>query len=348
MKKILFVFAIFGLFFLSCDENDTVIVTDDYYSICQINPDGTGYKRLIDKEYKGYSYNPSKIYFVDNNNKLMIIEKNRIREFDLNNLTSNYYKFGDIKFSALSRDRSQLALIKQTSNDQDIYIFNINSKLFTKVTNSPTVIKRGLSFSNDGLSLVYSTYFSTNSPYFLTYSTIETVNLSSGLVTEIIRTNNRNTTGSSFLSPVFSYDDSEIFYFSFENKTDNSKPLCKLRSSNNYVISDTAHFSSGLTLSGPNNYIIYDNKEFYPWRMISQNIEQNEKHILSDILFVGACASVSDNGDLVLIGSSNTNHDINLVNINGTNKRFLSSGFQASLASDGSKVVFIYHETIRQ
>lgn len=121
MKKRLFVFAIFGLFFLSCDENDTVIVTDDYYSICQINPDGTGLKRLIDKEYKGYSYNPLKIYFIDNN-KLLIIEKNRIREFDLITLTSNYYKFDDIKFSALSRDRSQLALIKHTSDDQDIYI----------------------------------------------------------------------------------------------------------------------------------------------------------------------------------------------------------------------------------
>ncbi len=229
-----------------------------------------------------------------------------------------------------------------------IYIFNINSKLFRKATNSPTVIKRGLSFSNTGLSLVYSTYFYINSPYFLTYSTIETVSLSSGLVTEIVRTNSLNTIGLSFLSPVFSYDDSEIFYFSFENKADNSKPFCKLRSSNNYVISDTANFPSGLTLSGPNNYIVYDNQEFFPWRMISHNIVQNEKHTLSDILFVRACASVSDNGDLVLIGSSDTNHDINLVNIDGTNKRFLSSGFQASLSSDGSKVVFIYRETIRQ
>src|SRR5690606_3843369 len=102
-----------------------------------------------DKGYKSTPTSLTNIYFIENDSKILIIEENGIKEFDLNSLTSNYYNFVDIKLTALSRDRTQLALIKNSSMDQDIYIFNIISKNFTRVTNSPTVIKRGLSFSND-------------------------------------------------------------------------------------------------------------------------------------------------------------------------------------------------------
>lgn len=341
MKKILFVVSTFVLFFFSCDEYDTIYVTDDYYSICQINSDGTGYRRLIDKGYKSYSKCPSKVYFIENDNKILIVEDEGIKEFDLNSLTSNYYYFDVIKLSALSRDRSHLAIIKNSSIDQDIYIFNINSKTFTRVTNSPTVIKRGLSFSNDGLRIVYSTSFSS-------YSTIETVSLSSGMVTELARTNTHNIVGMPFQLPIFNYNDTEVFYFSYENRTNYVNHICKLRSSNNYVIDDTSSTSGGLTLSGPNDFIIYNEMESYPWRLISHNITQNVKHTLTENLNGGASVSVSDDGNSVLISSFSPNEDINLVNINGANKRYLGKGYQPALSSDGSTAVFIFWEAVKQ
>ncbi len=341
MKKILFVLSTFVLFFFSCAEYDTIYVTDDYYSICQINLDGTGYRRLIDKGYKSYSKCPSKIYFIENDNKILIVEEEGIKEFDLNSLTSNYYNFDVIKLSALSRDRTQLALVKNSSIDQDIYIFNIISKNFTRVTNSPTVIKRGLSFSNDGLKIVYSTSFSS-------YSTIETVDIISGTVTQLVRTDFENLTEFTFVHPIFNFEDTEVFYFSIEYNPLRPKYICKLRSSNNYVIDDTSSTNGGLTLSGPNDFIIYSEMEFYPWRLISHNITQNVKHTLTENLNGGASVSVSDDGNSVLISSFSPNEDINLVNINGANKRYLGKGYQPALSFDGSTAVFIFWEAVKQ
>jgi hypothetical protein len=340
MKKILLVLSILGLFFSSCEENDTVYVTDDYYSICQINSDGTGYRKLIDKGYKGYHTSLTKIYFSENDNKILIIEEKGIKEFDLNSLTSNYYNFDVIKLSALSRDRTQLALIKNSSIDQDIYIFNINSKIFTRVTNSPTVIKRGLSFSNDGLRIVYSTSFSS-------YSTIETVNLTTGAVTQLVRTDFQNLNEFTLVHPIFNFEDTEVFYFSIEYNPLRSNNLCKLRSTNNYIIDSTTSYFSGLTLSGENGYLIYDDIGSNPGRIIAHNIIQNNKFTLTSNSQSDGIVSTSYNGEKVMIGLSYK--DMTLVNIDGTNgKTLLHNGFFPSISSDGTKIVFTILESIVQ
>jgi hypothetical protein len=341
MKKILLFIAVVGIINSSCDLQDGGELYNyiDTFSICCINNDGSGYRKIIDKEYVSP---PKAIYFIDNNNKIIIVENDRIRELDLVNLENNYYNFGVIKLSALSKDRSQLALIKEGNGDQDIYIFNTNSKLFTKVTSSPTIIKRGVSFSNDGLSVVYSTFFTS-------YSTIETVNLSSGTVTELARTNENNIAGWPFVLPIFSYNDTEVFYFSFENRANYVNHICKLRSSHNYVIDDTTNANGGLTLSGSNGFIIYDEMESYPWRLISHNLTMNIKNILGDINYVGVTVSVSNDGLKVLYGftGSYSNEDIILVNIDGSNKKYLSKGQMPSLSSDGLKATFVLLEKIR-
>lgn len=341
MKKILLFIAVVGIINSSCDLQDEGELYNyiDTFSICCINNDGSGYRKIIDKEYASP---PKAIYFIDNNNKIIFVEYDRIRELDLVNLENNYYNFGVIKLSALSKDRSQLALIKEGNGDQDIYIFNTNSKLFTKVTSSPTIIKRGVSFSNDGLSVVYSTFFTS-------YSTIETVNLSSGTVTELARTNENNIAGWPFVLPIFSYNDTEVFYFSFENRANYVNHICKLRSSHNYVIDDTTNANGGLTLSGSNGFIIYDEMESYPWRLISHNLTLNIKNILGDINYVGVTVSVSNDGLKVLYGftGSYSNEDIILVNIDESNKKYLSKGQMPSLSSDGLKATFVLLEKIR-
>jgi translation initiation factor 6 (eIF-6) len=341
MKKILLFIAVVGIISTSCDFQDEGELYNyiDTFSICCINNDGSGYRKIIDKEY---TRPPKAIYFIDNNNKIIIVEYDRIREVDIVNLESNYYNFGVIKLSALSKDRFQLALIKEGNGDQDIYIFNTNSKLFTKVTNSPTIIKRGVSFSNDGLSIVYSTFFTS-------YSTIETVNLSSGTVTELARTNENNIAGKPFVLPIFNYNDTEVFYFSFENRANYVNHICKLRSSHNYVIDDTTNANGGLTLSGSNGFIIYDEMESYPWRLISHNLTLNIKNILGDINYVGVTVSVSNDGLKVLYGftGSYSNEDIILVNIDGSSKKYLSKGQMPSLSSDGLKATFVVMEKIR-
>lgn len=340
MKKILFVLSTFVLFFSSCQENDTLYITDDYYSICQINSDGTGYRKLIDKGYRSSPTSLTNIYFIENDSKILIIEENGIKEFDLNSLTSNYYNFVDIKLTALSRDRTQLALIKNSSMDQDIYIFNIISKNFTRVTNSPTVIKRGLSFSNDGLKIVYSTSFSS-------YSTIETVDIISGAVTQLVRTDFENLTEFTFVHPIFNFEDTEVFYFSIEYNPLRPNYLCILRSTNNYIIDSTTSYYSGLTLSGENGYFIYDDIGSNPGRIIAHNIIQNKKYTLTSNSQSGGIVSTSHNGEKVMIGLSYK--EMTLVNIDGTNSRtILHDGLFPWISADGNKIVFVILETIVQ
>jgi hypothetical protein len=340
MKKILFVLSTFVLFFSSCQENDTLYITDDYYSICQINSDGTGYRKLIDKGYRSSPTSLTNIYFIENDSKILIIEENGIKEFDLNSLTSNYYNFGVIKLSALSKDRSQLALIKEGNGDQDIYIFNINSKSFTRVTNSPTVLKRGLSFSNDGLRIVYSTSFSS-------YSTIETVDITSGAVTQLVRTDFENLTEYTIVHPIFNFEDSEVFYFSIEYDPHRPSYLSKLRSTNNYILDSTTSYHSGLTLSGENGYLIYDDIGFNPGRIIAHNIVQNKKFILTSNSQSGGIVSTSYNGEKVMIGLSYK--EMTLVNIDGTNsKTLLHNALFPWISADGNKVVFVILEKVVQ
>lgn len=341
MKKILLFITVVGIINTSCDIQDDGELFNyiDTFSICSINSDGSGYRKVIDNEYT----NPPKaVYFIENNTKIIIVEYDRIRELDIINLESNYYNFGVIKLSALSRDRTQLALIKEGNGDQDIYIFNINSKFFSKVTSSPTIIKRGISFSNDGLSIVYSTFFTS-------YSTIETVNLSSGTVTELARTNENNIAGWPLMHPIYNYNNSEVFYFSFENRANYVNHICKLRSSHNYVIDDTTNANGGLTLSGSNDFIIYDEMESYPWRLISHNLTLNKRNILGEINYVGVTVSVSNDGLKVLYGftGSYSNEDIILVNVDGSNRKYLSKGQMPSLSSDGLKATFVVMEKIR-
>lgn len=337
MKKIFLVLSVFGVLLTSCDPEDgDVYVYNNYYSIHQINFDGSNSKQLVERGSFGF---PKAIYFVDNDSKMLVIYDGQIIELDLISLNRTSFSIGvgGVRSSALSHDRKKLAIIIEGSASYDLYIFDIISKTLSKITDTPALFKRDLSFSTDDSKIVY-TINQTN------YAAIESITISTGVINEIARNTSLHHTSLPFYSPVFGLNNSEVFYLSHEEGVG-----CFFRSTYNYIIDTLADFSCGLTFSGQNEFLIYQ-LNTYPMRVVAHSVMQNKKYNLANIPYVGGTVSVSNDGSVVVIGFNGgySNEDITLVNIDGTNSKTLCKGQLPALSSGGSKIAFVYMEKIRQ
>lgn len=337
MKNGLLIINLLVLLLTACDPDDgDVFVYNNYFSIHQINSDGSNSKQLVERGYLGF---PRAIYFVDNDSKILIVYNDQIIEVDLVSLNRSSFSIGGggVRSSALSHDRKKIAIIKEGSASYDLYIFDIISKTFSKITNTPALFKRDLSFSNDDSKIVY-TISHTN------YAAIESITIATGVINEIARNTSLYYTSLPFYSPVFGLNNTEVFYLSHEEGVG-----WFFRSTYNYVVDTLADFSCGLTFSGPNEFLIYQ-LNTYPLQVVSHSVMQNKRYDLAIIPYVGGIVSTSNDGMIVVIGykGGDSNEDITFVNIDGANSRSLCKGQLPALSSDGSKIAFVYMEMIRQ
>lgn len=334
MKLKLFLFALLCFLFLSCDEMEEVYSYSDHFSLYLSNIDGTS-NRLIFSDLVPFS----STYFIDNNTKLLIVlNSGEIIELDIDSGTKVTYTNGNlsIRNSILSHDRKKLALINTGSGNQDVYIFDIINKNFTKMTDTPNYFKRDVSFSNDDSKLLY-TIVKPN------YAAIESITLSTGVIHEITRNTSLNYTSLPFYYPVYGINDSTVYYLLVEFVTPSS-----LRSTNNELLDTLCIINFGLTFSGSNGFLVYERSN-YPASVIAYNTLQHTNLELATVSYAGGITNISEDGSKVLLGTDNgySNEDITIVNIDGTDKKVICRGLNPSLSSDGSKIAYIYMERVR-
>lgn len=334
MKKKLFLFVLLCFLFLSCEEVEEAYSYSNHFSLYLTNIDGTN-NRLILADLAPFS----STYFIDNNTKLLIVlNSGEIIELDIDSGTKVTYSNGNlsIRNSILSHDRKKLALINTGSGNQDVYIFDIITKNFTKMTDTPNYFKRDVSFSNDDSKLLY-TIVKPN------YAAIESITLSTGVINEITRNASLNYTSLPFYYPVYGTNDSRVYYLLVEYVTPSS-----LRSTNNELLDTLSIISFGLTFSGSNGFLVYE-RSSYPASVIAYNTLQHTNLELATVTYAGGITNISEDGAKVLLGTDNgySNEDITIVNIDGTDKKVICRGLNPSLSSDGLKIAYTYMERVQ-
>lgn len=336
---------LFLSFFLifSCETpTEEEVYYEDIYNLVLIDADGIN-KKIFADQYYGYVEK----YFVNNDSQILI---KRYDDFVLMNIDDSLVKnisLGlEMRRSCISHDRSKVAFIGTVNSEQEIYLMHYDGRNLHSITSTPNLQKRFPEFSHDGNLLVYAT-IQNNTP------SIEVVDISSGLVTSIIKdTVDSKKSIIPFWYPCFSRND-ELIFFIYEywnsEKSVYQTALCSIDlTGNNFKIveNDVSRLGNIKTSSKSEKlfYVAGSN----PLHLFVSDYNGLNKIDLGETP-INTLINIARNDTKIVFGNESSYYedDVVVMNLDGSVRKILSKGGSPVLSTDGTKVLFVKMEYLR-
>lgn len=302
--------------------------------LVQISSDGSQLKTILEE------YTDSEIFYTFSSDSMIIIlNRNNYKIIDLNGNLLEQSDLGiNIHSSCISFDRKKLCLSGYSNEQQeDLFLFDLETRNLTNITNSPGLCEINPSFSYNGDQITYFVYS-------IFYNAIKMINITS-YISIFVEIDSLGHKLQIRQSPCFSGDDSSIYYTNFFIPEYCNSYHADIIS---FALEDPFKSIHVKDISSEINYksvpstkkLIYVNNQNQKIELLDS---ANGSLIELGYSYLGPTKiEVSNQGNKSIYGFGlAANEPIVLINIDGSGRVILADGYAGVFSQDGSFVVFL-------